>query len=263
MIDFKNIKIQRNLAIIIAIIAILLVHRCTKSDTNIDSLNQNITALNDTIRSYKDKNSQLVYEKSAFISKLKGLESLNKELSEELKYLKDHPIVIIKTRIKIVHDTVYIPVNIGDPTHLIDGSISRNLTWKYEKDFSGGNYRKLAGDLDVIVDSNLNLTSSPMHITTDEFGMSLITGLTENKDGLLEIFIKSPYPGFKVTSIDGALIDPNESEVIKKYFPPKRWAIGFYGGYGIYYDPLKISAGSGLQIGIGLQYNILQWNLKK
>ena len=102
-----------------------------------------------------------------------------------------------------------------------------------------------------------------MHITTDEFGMSLITGLTENKDGLLEIFIKSPYPGFKVTSIDGALIDPNESEVIKKYFPPKRWAIGFYGGYGIYYDPLKISAGSGLQIGIGLQYNILQWNLKK
>lgn len=263
MIDLKNTKIQRNLAIIIAIIAILFVHRCTKSDTNIDIFKQNMIALKDTIRSYKDKNGQLIYEKSSFISKLKDLESLNKELSDELKNIKDQPLVVIKTKIKIVHDTVSVPVEISDPVISKNGSVSRNLIWNLDNDFLKGNYRKLGGDLDVIIDSNLNLTSSPMHITTDEFGMSLITGLTENKDGLLEIFVKSPYPGFKVTSIDGALIDPNESEVIKKYFPPKRWAIGFYGGYGVYYDLLKNSAGRGLQIGIGLQYNILQWNLKK
>ena len=101
-----------------------------------------------------------------------------------------------------------------------------------------------------------------MHITTDELGISLTTGLTENGD-FLEIFVKSTYPGFTPTSINGSLIDPTKSEVIKKYFPPKKWAIGVFVGYGVYFDPMNIRVGNGLQIGLGLQYNILQWNFKK
>ena len=57
------------------------------------------------------------------------------------------------------------------------------------------------------------------------------TGFTENKDGLLEIFVKSDYPGFKVSKLDGALIDPKKSNVLKKYFPEKRWGLGVYCGY--------------------------------
>ena len=257
-----NIKLQRNLAIIIAIVAILFIRSCTPSDPIIDTLKQNVTALNDSIRTYKDKNGQLVFEKAAFISENGDLKDLNKELADEVKYLKDHPLVVVKTVIKIVHDTVYVPVKVGGPVILKDGSISRNLTWNLDKEFSKGNYRKLGGDLDVIVDSNLNLTSSPMHITTDELGFSLITGLTENGD-FLEIFVKSPYPGFTPTSITGSLIDPKNSEVLKRYFPPKKWSIGAFAGYGVYYDPMKIRVGSGLQIGVGIQYNILQWNFKK
>lgn len=257
-----NIKLQRNLAIIIAIVAILFIHRCTPSDPNIDTLKQNITALNDSIRTYKDKNGQLVYEKAAFISENGDLKKLNKELDDEIKYLKDHPLVVIKTVIKIVHDTVFVPVKVGGPVILKDGSVSRNLTWNLDKEFSKGNYRKLGGDLDVIVDSNLNLTSSPMHITTDELGLSLTTGLTENGD-FLEIFVKSPYPGFTPTSINGSLIDPKKSEVLKRYFPPKKWAVGIYGGYGIYFDPRSFDIGNGVLLGVGVQYNILQWNFKK
>jgi len=257
-----NVKLQRNLAIIIAIIVIILAQRCTKSDSNIDTLNQNIIALKDSIRSYKDKNGQLVYEKAAFIYENGDLKKLNKELDDEVKYLKDHPLVVIKTQIKIVHDTVFVPVKVGGPVILKDGSVSRNLTWNLDKEFSKGNYRKLGGDLDVIVDSNLNLKSSPMHITTDELGLSLTTGLAENGD-FLEIFVKSSYPGFTPTSIDGALIDPRNSDIIKKYFPPKRWSIGIHGGYGVYLDPINLRAGSGIQLGLGLQYNIIQWNFKK
>jgi hypothetical protein len=102
-----------------------------------------------------------------------------------------------------------------------------------------------------------------MHISRDEFAMSLTTGLTENKDGLLEIFVTSKYPGFSVTDLNGSLIDPAKSDVLKKYFPPKRWALGVYGGYGVYFDPAKIRVGTGIQLGIGIQYNIFQWNFKK
>lgn len=262
MLDLKNIKIQRNIAIIIAIVAIIFIRRCTPEVPNMNTYKQNIAALNDTIRSYKDKTGQLIYEKAAFISENGDLKDLNKELYDEVKYLKDHPLVVIKTKIKIVHDTVYIPIKVSEPIILKDGSVSRNLSWNYEKEFSEGNYHKLAGDLDVVVDSNLNLKSSPVHITTDELGLALITGLTENGD-FLEIFVKSKYPGFKPTAITGSLIDPAKSEVLQKYFKPKKWSLGVFGGYGVYFDPMNIRVGSGLQLGVGIQYHILQWNFKK
>jgi hypothetical protein len=260
--NLNDTKTQRNFLIGLVIVLILLMRSCGPSESTVTTLTQNVKALNDSIRSYKDRNGQLVYQKGALISDIKGLKDLNKDLAAEVKYLKDHPLVVIKTVIKIVHDTVYIPVQIGEPTWNLDGSVSRDLNWKYEKEFSKGNYRKLEGDCIATIDTSRNLLVSPMHITTDELGISLTTGFVENGD-YLEIFVKSQYPGFKPTSIDGALIEPNKSEILKKYFPPKKWAIGVYGGYGVYYDPLKISGGTGIQIGLGLQYNILQWNIKK
>jgi hypothetical protein len=260
----SSVKNQRNLLIVGVIILILCLRSCGPSKGEVNSLKQNVFALNDSIRTYKGKNGTLVFEKGALISENGNLKSLNSDLAAEVKNLKDNPIVIIKTVIKIVHDTVYIPINVGGPTWNADSSVvTRNLNWSYAKEFSKGNYRKLGGDFKAFIDTSMNLTTTPMHITTDEFGMSISTGLTERKDGLLEIFVTSPYPGFSVTSLDGALIDPAKSEVLKKYFPPKRWALGVYGGYGVYFDPAKIRVGTGIQIGIGLQYNILQWNFKK
>ena len=260
--NLKDTKIQRNLLIGLVIILILLMRSCSTPESDVTSLRQNVRALNDSIRTYKDRNGQLVFQKGALISDIKGLKDLNEDLYKEIKNLKDNPVVIIKTKIKIVHDTVFVPVYVGKPVHNLDGSISRDLKWSYEKEFSKGNYHKLAGDCIATIDTAKNLSVSPMHITTDELGLSLTTGLVENGD-YLEIFVKSPYPGFTPTSINGSLIDPTKSDVIKKYFPPKKWAIGVFGGYGVYFDPMNVRVGSGLQIGLGLQYNILQWNFKK
>jgi hypothetical protein len=259
----RDPKHQRNLTIVLAIVIILLMRRCSPSDAEVNTLKQNVFALNDSIRTYKTKTGTLVYEKGALISENGNLKNLNKGLSDEVKYLKDHPIVVIKTEIIIKHDTIKIPVYISNPIYHSDGSVTRELTWKYEKDFGKGNSRKLSGKLDVTVDTSMNLTSTPVHITTDEFSLAITTGLTENKDGLLEIFVKSDYPGFSVSSLDGALIDPKKSDVLKKYFPPKRWALGVYGGVGPYLDPFNQKVGVGIQLGVGLQYNIIQWNFKK
>jgi hypothetical protein len=259
----KNPKHQRNLTIVLAIIVVLLIRRCSPSQGEINSLKQNVFALNDSIRTYKTKNGQLIYEKGAIISENGSLKDYNRALYEEIKYLKDNPIVVIKPEIKIVEVPKYIPIYIKDPIKNSDGSITRTLDWSYDTTYSIGNFRKIYGDFKATVDSSLNLTTSPMHISRDEFGMALTTGLTENKEGLLEIFVTSKYPGFSVTNLDGSLIDPAKSEVLKKYFPPKRWAIGVYGGFGPYIDPFNVKIGMGVQLGIGLQYNIIQWNFKK
>lgn len=259
----RDVKNQRNVLLIAVIVLILLMRGCGSSQSEVNTLKQNVYALNDSIRVYKGKNGVLIYEKGALISETKSLKDLNRDLAEAVKYLKDHPIVVLKPEIRIVEIPKYVPIYIKDPVKNPDGSITRTLDWSYDSTYSKGNYRILKGDFKATVDSNLNLTTTPMHITRDEFGISLTTGLTENKEGLLEIFVTSKYPGFSVTQLDGALIDPRESKVLKKYFPPKRWAVGVYTGYGLYFDPNKLRFGNGLQLGVGLQYNIFQWNFRK
>ena len=258
----KNYKQQRNLILILALIVIIMMRACSNSSSEENTLRQNIFALNDSIRSYKDKTGQLVYEKGSLISENGDLKSLNKDLYNEVKDLKDKPLVAIKTVFKVKHDTVKIPIIINDPIYLNDGSVKRDLNWNYEKTFSKNNYRKLSGKFSLTIDSLKNLYTDSMHITTDEIGMSFTTGLTENGD-YLEIFVKSPYPGFKPLEMSGSLIDPKKSEVLQKYFKPKKWSLGIYGGYGVYFNPKSFDIGNGVQLGVGVQYNILQWNFKK
>lgn len=258
-------KGQRNALLIVFVLCIVYFRSCT-GGSSIDTTvyEQNIAALTDSLRVYKTKNGELVYEKSSLLTSTKELKQLNNELAEEVKYLKDNPIVIIKWKTKIVHDTVYLPVVVGEAYWNEDSTIKTvPFTWKYDTVYIENNYRKLAGQYLVQVDTLLNVVTKSFIISTDEIGMSFTTGLTESKDGNLEIFIKTPYPGFKPVDVDGALIDPRESDVIKKFFPPKRWSIGPYIGYGFYFDPVKGKAGSGINAGISVSYGIIQWKGKK
>ncbi len=247
---------------IIAILLFSLIRSCNPSITEL-MYKQNIAALTDSVRLYKTKNGDLVYEKAAFISESRKLKNLNRDLAEEIKWFKDNPIVVIKTRTKIKHDTIEVPVYPTKPGTWSNGALTQNFNWNLNQDYGSGNYRKLEGNFDVYVDTMYKLSTSKLKINEDEIGISFTTGLTENRDGLLEIVVKSNYPGFQVSSIDGVLIDPRESDVIKKFFPPKRWALGVYGGYGAYLDPVQMRIGTGVQLGIGIQYNIIQWNFKK
>jgi hypothetical protein len=263
---FQNIKLQRNLLITILILIGLMYFRsCSTISSNENTYRQNIAALQDSIRTYTTKNGELVFEKMALISENGNLKSLNSDLAKEIQYLKDNPIVVVKTVIEVKEVPVKIPVYPDGEGNWNEGKsvFTQNFKWSNQQNFSEGNWRKLSGSFSIAVDTTFSLRSSKMSIDTSEFGMSLTTGLTENSDGFLEIFVKSNYPGFSVTRLDGALIEPAKSQVLKKYFPPKRWALGAYSGYGIYIDPTNMRSGAGLQFGVGLQYNIIQWNFKK
>jgi hypothetical protein len=259
-----KITTQRNILLVLSVILIFLMMRfCGDSSIQINTLKQNIFSLNDSLRTYRDKTGQIVHEKGALISEKKELEKLNKELAKEIKYLKDNPLVVIKTVVKVVHDTTYVEIKTGNKGKWVGNKFTQNFKWNLNENYSLGNSRIIEGNFDVYVDSLFKLSTSKMKLTKDELSMGLSTGLTENKDGLLEIFVKSEYPGFAVSSLDGALIDPKKSDVLKKYFPPKRWGLGIYSGYGVCVNPTTLNSVIGVQIGVGLQYNIIQWNFKK
>ena len=257
-------SLQRNILLVLAIVFLFLfIRSCNGNDRQINTLKQNVFTLKDSLRTYKDKTGQLVYEKGALISENGDLKSLNVDLANEVKNLKDHPLVVIKTVVKVVHDTTYIEIKSTNPGKWNGNTFTQNFEWDLNNKYSLENYRLIEGNFDIYVDSTFKLSTSKMKIVKDEFSMGMSTGLTENKDGLLEIFVKSDYPGFKVSKLDGALIDPKKSDVLKKYFSPKRWGLGIYGGYGISLNPITFIPATGIQIGVGIQYNILQWNFKK
>lgn len=263
---FKSPKAQRNILIVALVAAIIFLRGCGEgSEIDVIKYEQNIAALQDSVRTYKTKNGDLVYEKMALIANEKELGKYNQELVDEVKYLKDNPIVITKFVTRIVHDTVWLKPTI-DSSGIAWNSDSTIITipfnWKDSTYYNENNYKILKGQYTVNVDTALNV-SSDFKITQNELGISFTTGLTESDDDKVEIYITSDYPGFVPTDITGALIDPRESDVIKKFFPPKRWALGVYGGYGFYLDPINARVGSGIQVGIGLQYNIIQWHGKK
>ena len=257
---------QRNFLIVCVIILVIFFRGCGTGN-NIDDImyKQNIAALNDSIRTYKTTNGKVISEKLALLVKHNKLKQLNSELAKEVKYLKDNPITITKIEYVVQHDTTEIPVYIdtSKTIYLRDSTAVKLFAdWNFDTTYSLGNYRKLSGDFNVIADTGLNIDLTNFRISNDVIGLSLITGITESDKDMIEIFVRSDYPGFKATKIEGAFFDPRKSKVIRKFFPPKKWSLSVYCGYGIYFDPFNVSFGTGVQLGAGFTYNIVGWNFK-
>jgi hypothetical protein len=269
--DFlKNEKKQRNILLIcLGVLIFLLLRSCGStglSDIEKNEYENNIAALNDNIRTYEDKNGKLVSEKNALLLEKKELKKYSKDLENEVKHLKDNPITITRVETKLKHDTIYIKSTL-DTNNVMFSSDSLYKTapfiWKNDTSYDKFNYRMMNGRVVIEVGPDLYVNLQDFTIDKDEIGLSLTTGITESDDNQLEIFIKSDYPGFTPTKIDGALIDPTKSKVIKSYFPKKRWGVGLNAGYGLYLDPGLGRTGTGIILGASVTYDLFQWNGKR
>jgi hypothetical protein len=265
--ELKTVKGQRNALFIGLVVVLVIMFRSCSGDTDIEKFKyeQNIAALRDSVRTYETKNGDLVSEKTALITDKSELKKYNDELSKEVKNLKDNPIIVKKVSVEIIHDTIYVDPQIDSSAIVYNADSSIKVVpfkWSDSTRYDKNNFRNIGGKYIVTVDTNMNVRSKDFVIINDEIGMSFTTGITENEDDRVEIFVKSDYPNFKAVKIDGALFDPRESKVIKKFFPPKRWGVGVFGGYGIYIDPDNFRAGTGVTFGVGLSYDLLQWRGK-
>ena len=265
--ELKTVKGQRNALFIALVVALVIMFRSCSGDTDIEKFKyeQNIAALRDSVRTYETKNGDLVSEKTALITDKSELKKYNDELNKEIKHIKDNPIIIKKVSVEMIHDTIYAEAIIDSNGIVFNEDSSVKVIpfkWDIDSTYSKGNFRRIGGKYIISIDTSMNVRSKDFIITHDELGLSFTTGITENEDDRVEIFIKSNYPNFKAVKIDGALFDPRESKVIKKFFPPKRWGVGVFAGYGIYIDSNNFRAGTGVTFGVGVSYDLLQWRGK-
>lgn len=231
----KGMDIRLWMFLIIVVLALLMLQQCgarKNAETDLAMAQQNIHAMNDTITLTKDRLGNAVYEKSVFITSEKGLKDLNKDLYDQVKSMngKVAQLTSIIASLSTQHDEPVIGqgTQVGNPCDSIG---TYTVDWNNDMQYDSSNYRKLSAITEINV-SRGKLVGNTTQIKVDEIGFNILTGLEEKTDGHYEIFVKSDYPGFKPTKIDGAFI-PRE-----KLFPPqkkKNWSVG-----------------AGLQTGVGM-----------
>lgn len=169
-----------------------------------DIAQHNLDVALDTIR-LRENRDKVIYEKLAYLTDNNtSLAKMNKELANEVKTIGGKVSTIIKTQIKILEKPIYVPVE-GE---ILDSQVIARF--KYDSTYSPGNFRRLSGYTSYNLKDGVVVAKKEV----DEIGIKFTTGIKDIDKGKPEIFLTSDYPGFKVTQLDGAIIDP-------KLFEPK------------------------------------------
>lgn len=220
-------------AIYILIICILTcvlatsVNRCSNVSGEYEN---NIAALNDTIKYYQDKNGNLVATKLAFETNVKTLKLLNEKLYNQIDSMKLNP--------RTVTQMVYVGGEIENPNQdtayvIQHDTISKGFTKNFE---FNNEYRTLEGSVDYHNDS------LGVSINKDITRFDYTVAMDKNN----KIYVKSTNPYVKYNEISGFTV-PKQKK--------KHWFVGpaINGGY----DPInrQWSITAGVSIGFGA----IQW----
>jgi len=251
-------KKQRNILIIILLLLFIGLafgfNRYSRLTTQLAISEQNKKALADSVRVSENKVKDLVYSKNILIAEKGNLEQLNADLAAEVEKEKGKVREITRIVSEIKSDTVYITNMLIE---YADGT--KGLSWEHDSLFDTNNERHIAGVSRFDIDSNGVVSPLETTITKDDFKFNIVTGLVE-RNGNVEIFVRSDYPNFTVSQLDGAIIDPKKHPVMKKFTKPKKWGIGPYVGVGIGVNTWpNTNVGVGFQFGVGVTYSLFRF----
>lgn len=252
-------KRQRNILILVLLLLMAGVGygftRYQSMKTELAVSEQNQKALSDSLRVSTNKVGDLVASKNVLIADNKNLADLNADLADEVKKEKGKVRELTKLVSEIKADTVYI-----ENTLIIYDDGVHGLAWVHDTIYDEENSRHLEGISKFYLDSIAGKIK-PLEtiITVDKIKFNLVTGLRE-KDGNIEIFARSDYPGLETLELDGAIIDPKKHPVIKKFTKKKRWGIGPYVGVGLGVNTTPTpNVGLGVNFGIGVHYSLFRF----
>jgi hypothetical protein len=224
---------RNNILLIIIIVLILFnLWTCNKnSDLDFEKKknSNNIAALNDSIRLYRDKSKDPVWKKTAYIGDQKEIRDWNRELYDELIKQGNNVSNLQKIVASIKSES---SSKNNTNTTTIDTSRGKKMyvrsEWNHDTIYNNWNWRKVSGSINMVIDSN-RIIKSVSSINKDEINFDIITGL-EKKGDNYEIFVKSNYPGFKPSKIDGAIIPANSLHTRKKWGFGPSFSIGIGAG---------------------------------
>ena len=187
--NFKNFIIV--LLVILCLVGAWSLYR-TKKD--LERTKIELVESQDTTIIYKNKTGELYAACETYIADIKELKTANEELYKEWKNLKDHPIIIEKVQTVIKIDSIYIKDDVTvDSLSNIYCSISGATT------------------LDVLnkaANTSIYNIEIPATFTTDVI----------DKNNTLYLLTKCDNPYVQINNIEGAIVSPEQSKVLKKRF---------------------------------------------
>lgn len=197
----------------------------------------------DSLSTYKNKAGEAYAAMDVLITSKKDLEKQNAELAEEVKSLKDNPIVVTETLIKyVVRDTIETEV---DSVKVISPDLQK-YSWS-ARDTNGWYAVSGASTVDY---SSREFANS---VTGVEMSTKLAVDLIE-QDKKLTVIAKSDNPYVSIAEIDGAVIDPTKSDVLKSQFRQKKWGVGPYLGFGV-----TGNMEPAWTLGVSVHYSVFSW----
>lgn len=202
-------KVERIIIVMLIIITIVLLFKYSSIQHKYDNLTIDYINSQDSVLVYKNKSGELYSMVQGYVTDNKTLKEKNEELYKEVKNLKDNPVVVTKTDIiykidtlQMKTDTVYI-----DSTNYVS-YFSYNDEWC---NITGHNILNIESCTNKTILDSLNMQSS------------LYVDLIE-KDKQLMFIAKVNNPYLQINNIEGAMVSPEKSKVLKKRFN-KPWGI--------------------------------------
>lgn len=198
----------------------------------------------DSLYHYKNKLDQSYLAQDLIQIDLDSLRRMNNELGEEIRNLKENPFIITKV------ETIFQDADIEAITDSIRKDLEKSTVaydWHVEKSpwylLEGTSSFCLAND------------SASTFIKQVKMNSGIWLDVIENGPKFT-VIARTENPYLDVASIQSAMIDVNQSSVIKKA-TRKKWSVGPYVGVGLgtSFDSMKF----GFQVGIGIQYSIWSW----
>ena len=230
--DFKNF-----LLCLFAILAIVFAFRYQYINHKYEKEINNIT---DTISVYKNKANELYTAHQAAVLSKSDLKKQNSELYDEVKKLKDNPLVVTKTKFTLKIDTIRMK---SDTVYSYVDTINHHKIFTNKFSFKT-DYTNIKG-MSMFDMNNYNFTSA---INSIEMYGDITSDLIE-KDNKLYIISKSSNPYLQINNTDGVLVSPEKSKLLKSKFD-KKWGVMVGVGPSLIYDN-KIKVLPALQVTIG------------
>lgn len=221
----KSVKTHLIYVAIIIVLLFVLSISVRSCQENKQLYGDNVTALIDSVSSYKAKNGELVASKSLLEGDMSLLEKTNSELAKELNSMKvknpEQVVKIVTKYIKAPSDTVWV----------ID-STNANITKQF--DFTD-DYRSLTGD--VYLKNNM----LGLNISKDEVYANYTLAIKDNK-----AYITTNNPYIKISDIQGITIPTPK---IKHFY------LGPSINFG--YDPIQNKPT--FNVGVSIGYGLFSW----
>ena len=192
----------------------------------------------DTLTAYKNKNGELYAQIQGYIVDNRELKELNEELYQEVKNLKDNPIVVTKTEFVIQIDTLEIRDTVYQEAEGIFSS-----KFRYENQW-------------VTIDGksmfDLNKMNSTTYINDISLYADMYFDIVEKNKKEFAFIARSSNPYLHINNMSGAIVSPESSKMLKRRFQ-KPWGIMVgVGGTATIYNGRCIVV-PGLQLTLGYQ----------